>query len=486
MDTLPSLFEAQVARTPAATAVESPLGTLTYAGLNARANRLARHLVRLGAGPEDRVGVELPRSPAAVVAMLAVLKCGAAYLPLDLALPPARRETLIRDAAPLTVIRHDLPQDDAGPLGSLPDGDLVDEERARPLRPAHPAYVIYTSGSTGTPKGVVVPHSAIVNLARDHIRRTRLDGTGRVLHIVAPGFDPAVANVAMALLSGATLILPGPYDRLSGEDLADALCLTAATCLQIPTALLATLPDEDLPTLRTLIVGGERVSPELVSRFAPGRQMINAYGPTETTVAATACDPLDPARPPSIGRPIDGVRVYVLDGRLRPVPPGAEGELYIAGAGVARGYLNQPGLTALRFLPDPFGPPGERMYRTGDLVKAGPDGDLMFLGRTDEQIKLHGNRIEPAEISAALERHDGIAQAAVVLKGEGQPRLVAYVVPAGGRAAAPAGTELRRHLAGILPAGMVPAEFVTMEALPLTPNGKLDSRALPYPAASGR
>ncbi|MFG1945678.1 amino acid adenylation domain-containing protein [Nonomuraea sp. NPDC048826] len=484
MDTLPRLFEAQVARTPAATAVESPLGTLSYAELNARANRLARHLVRLGAGPEDRVGVALPRSPGAVVAMLAVLKCGAAYLPLDLALPEARREALIRDAAPLTVIA-DQP-DDTGPPGGPSDGDLADAELIRPLLPGHPAYVIYTSGSTGTPKGVVVPHGAIVNLARDHIRRCRLDGTSRVLHLIAPGFDPAVANVAMALLCGATLVLPGPYDRLSGEDLAEAFYLSAATFAQMPPALLATLPDDDLPALRTLIVGGERVSPDLVARFGPGRQMLNAYGPTETTVAATVSDPLDPGRPPSIGRPIDGALVYVLDERLDPVPPGEEGELYIAGAGVARGYLDRPGLTALRFLPDPFGAPGERMYRTGDLVKVGPDGDLMFLGRTDDQIKLHGNRIEPAEISAALERHDGVAQAVVVLRKDGQPRLVAYVVPAEQHADGPGATELRRHLAGLLPAGMVPAEFVTLAALPLTPNGKVDTRSLPYPVASGR
>jgi acyl-coenzyme A synthetase/AMP-(fatty) acid ligase len=290
----------------------------------------------------------------------------------------------------------------------------------------------------------------------------------------------------MALASGAALVIR-PRDCLSGDEVGELIERAGATHMTIPPQILAALPQAGYPSLRTIATAGDVLSAELVARWAPGRAMFNVYGPTECTVDAVATQVTagSSGSDPPIGRPLLNTRVYVLDSELRPVPAGAEGELCIAGAGLARGYLRQPGLTAGRFVPCPFGAPGERMYRSGDIARWRPDGDLEFLGRADEQVKIRGFRIEPAEVEAALNRQAGVAASVAVAREDqsGHKRLVAYVVPADGADVDPG--ELRGHLAGELPGHLVPAAIVTLGALPLNPNGKLDRRALPTPDFSG-
>ncbi|MEE1784443.1 amino acid adenylation domain-containing protein, partial [Streptomyces sp. SP17BM10] len=351
------------------------------------------------------------------------------------------------------------------------------------VHPQNAAYLIYTSGSTGTPKAVQVPHAGLANLVAACAAKLRL-GPGRsLLQLASPGFDAAVYEWANALLAGAALVLP-PEGARSGEPLARVLAEHGVTHAVITPAVLATLPApsaRELGELAVLVVAGEALPAELVARWAPGRDLINAYGPTETTVCATASAPLRPDGGVPIGRPLDGTRVYVLDAGLRPVPVGVAGELYVAGAQVARGYLGRPGLTASRFLPDPFGAPGGRMYRTGDLVRWLPDGQLTFVGRADDQVKVRGVRIEPGEVAAALERCAGVSAAVAVVREDhpGDRRLVGYVAVREG--AAVTGAELRRRLRAVLPEYAVPSAVVVLDALPLTGNGKVDRRALPAP-----
>ncbi|HYR09716.1 MAG TPA: amino acid adenylation domain-containing protein, partial [Longimicrobium sp.] len=480
------LFEAQVRRTPDAVAVVSGDRSLTYAELNARANRLARRLAALGAGPERIVALALARSVEMVVALLAVNKAGAAFLPVDPVYPAERRRWMLeRSAARLVLttsaLAADLPEtraavvaldEIAAEVEGEDDGDLSVDVHVE-----NAAYVIFTSGSTGRPKGVVVPHRGIGNLAEAQREAFGVEPGGRVLQFASFSFDAAVAEVAHALLSGATLVMARPGQ--AGPELLALLRDRAVTVATLPPSLLAALPADELPALRTVVSAGEAVSADVVARWGAGRRFVNAYGPTETTVCATvSIDPPTSGRPP-IGWPIANVRAYVLDARMQPVPVGVPGELYVGGVGVVRGYLGQPVQTAERFVPDPFGSDaGARLYRTGDLGRWLADGTIEFLGRADFQVKVRGFRIEPGEIEARLAEHEDVREAVVVARENeaGDRRLVAYWVGEAVEIDA-----LRAHLSARLPEHMVPAAYVHLEMLPLTPNGKVDRKALPAP-----
>ncbi|MEU1823300.1 amino acid adenylation domain-containing protein [Streptomyces abikoensis] len=502
--TLPELFEEQARRTPEATAVlfddgEGTVRTLTYRELNARANRLARQLLERGAGPEGTVAIALPREPDAVVATLAVLKAGAAYLPLDPGYPEARLRLMLDDAAPRLLLTDlatslalpgapDLPrivldrEETRRAVAAHWDGDVTDAERPRPLDSASPAYVIHTSGSTGRPKGVVVTHSGFTGVVRAQIRRFGVTAESRVLQFASHSFDGVVWELCGALLTGATLVMAPAGVTAPGPGLTSLVRRHRVTHATLPPAALSVLDPADMPSLTSMIVSGEAASGETVRRWSAGRRFLNGYGPTETTVCATLSAPLSGGGAPPIGRPTVGARAYVLDRALRLVPPGVPGELHIAGAGLARGYLGRPGLTAERFVADPFGEPGGRMYRTGDLARWNRDGQLEFIGRADGQIKLRGFRVEPGEIEAALGTHPQVAQAVVVARRDDRAGtyLTAYVVPAGD-APAPDGAALRAHAAALLPGHMVPSAVLVLDALPVTATGKVDRAALPAP-----
>jgi nonribosomal peptide synthetase DhbF len=492
----PALFEAQAALRPEATALVAADLELSYADLNARANQLAHLLIGRGIGPEQIVAIALPRSIETIVSILAVLKTGAAYLPIDPRYPTDRIEFLLEDAKPscvltATEIARKLPgaapllvldrAESAAELAHQLERNPVDTDCTAPLSLANTAYVIYTSGSTGRPKAVLVSHAGIADLAATQNERFAITDKARVLQFSSPSFDASVMELLMAFATGAALVLPPPGMIMVGETLADTLDAQRISHTLIPPAALASVPARDFPALQTLIVGGEACPPDLVARWSAERRMVNAYGPTEITACASMSAPLGGAEIPPIGRPVRNAKLYVLDGALQPVPVGLPGELYIAGPGLARGYLNQPGLTAERFVANPFGPAGSRMYRTGDMVRWRADGNLDFLGRSDHQVKIRGFRIELGEIEAALAAHPEIAHVAVIAREDrpGDKRLVAYVVPAPGQHPAPAA--LREHLVGVLPEHMVPSVFVPLEALPVTTNGKLDRKALPAP-----
>ncbi|WP_193474575.1 non-ribosomal peptide synthetase [Streptomyces griseomycini] len=494
--TFPDLFEEQVRRAPRALAVLSPTGSLDYAGLNARANRLARALVARGAGPEDLVAVAVPRGIDALAAVVAVLKSGAAYLPVDTGYPRARLTAMLDDTRPLLVLTArgaddptlapGVPRlyvDDESAVAALPDTDPADADRRAPLTPAHPAYVIYTSGSTGRPKGVVVTHTGLAPLVRHQRDRLRLRPGSRVLQFASPSFDASVWELTTALLTGAAAVV-APSERLvPGPPLAGLVAELGVTCLLLAPSVLAALEADVLPEGTDLVVGAEACSPELVARWSSGRHMVNAYGPTESTVIATQTGPLSGRTVPPMGRPVPGTRVRLLDAALRPVPPGVPGEVYLSGDGLARGYLARPGTTAERFVADPFGPPGTRMYRTGDLARWTADGGLAYLGRADGQVKVRGFRIEPGEVEGVLAGAPGVGGAVVVARGTGPGarQLVAYVVPAAGAGTRPDPVAVRAHAGERLPAYMVPAAVTVLDAFPRTPGGKVDVRALPEP-----
>ncbi|MFI6579569.1 amino acid adenylation domain-containing protein [Embleya sp. NPDC050493] len=507
--TFPDLFRACLEQAPQALAVESIDDSWSYRELNARANRIAHWLIARGIGPEQPVGVSLPRSAHQVAVALGILKAGAAYLPIALDYPGDRITHMVADSRPAVVFTTrsaaaELPLDLPTELVAIDDEELRRAWRELPdtdpdtaAVPEHPAYVIYTSGSTGHPKGVSVTHTGLAALSATHREHFGLDAHSRVLQQASPSFDAAFWELVMALTTGAALIVP-EQQRMAGEDLAHALATRGVTHVTVPPSVVATMPADaarTLTRLRVLTVAGEACPPALAAQWAPGRRLINAYGPTETTVCATASTPLTTERAP-IGTAVTDTRLYVLDGRLAPVPPGSPGELYVAGPSLARGYVHRPGQTAGTFVADPYGPAGSRMYRTGDVVRRGNDGQLEYLGRNDDQVKIRGFRIEPGEIEAVLAEHHGVAQAVVVTrKLRGNPQLVGYVVPTGDRNAdagddfdLTAGVsvdELRKFATGRLPEFMVPSVFVVLDELPLTPNGKLDKAALPEPEFTG-
>ncbi|HYG64187.1 MAG TPA: amino acid adenylation domain-containing protein, partial [Thermoanaerobaculia bacterium] len=487
---LHQLFDLQSSRTPESPAVESGDERLTFQDLRQRANALAHRLRRLGVGPESRVGLCMDRSAAMVVGLLGILKAGGAYVPLDPSYPAERLAFLLEDAGIAALVTR------SGPAAALPPSSLplvlldgaLDEPVTDPeplSLPEHLAYVIYTSGSTGVPKGVMVRHGSVVNLLAS-LGATVYAGLDAPLRVAvnAPlAFDASVKQW-IQVLAGHTLVLVDEESRLDPGRLLALLESRRVDVLDCTPGQLRLLLEAGLTETaaapRRVLVGGEDIPEDLwtsLASAAPG-SVYNVYGPTECTVDATVM-PVATVRP-ALGRPLPNVRVHLLGPGSEPVPTGVPGELCIAGAGLARGYLGRPDLTAERFVPDPSGWPGDRLYRTGDLARHRPDGRIEYLGRIDHQVKVRGFRIELGEIEAALQAHPAVGAAAVLAREDtpGDRRLVAYAATAEPR---PGAAELRRFLAERLPEHMVPAAFVLLDALPLTPNGKVDRRALPAP-----
>jgi amino acid adenylation domain-containing protein len=490
--TFPDLFAHHVAQNSEAIAAVFAETHLTYTELDTRANQLAHYLQETGIGPDALVGVCLERSLDLIVAVLGTLKAGGAFLPLDPAYPPERLAFMLQDAqAPVLLTQahliESLPAHSAQVIALDTDWETIAQQpTTAPANAAtadNLAYCIYTSGSTGLPKGTLLAHRGLCNLATFQREHFALEAGKRVLQFSALSFDAAVWEIAMALGSGATLVLADRTVLADPPALTRLLHEAAITHVTLPPTMLRLLEPEHMPLLEQVITAGEACSYELVQRWAPGRTFYNAYGPTETTVCASiyTCDPAEPTAPP-IGRPLPNMQLYVLDAQQQPVPVGVPGELYVGGVSVARGYLNRPELTAERFLPDPFSSePGMRLYRTGDRVRYRADGNLEFLGRIDQQVKLRGFRIELGEIEAVLAQHPTVADAVVLVREDqpDEPRLVAYMVAAAGQEVVP--SDLRAFLQGHLPAHMIPAAFVVLEAFPLTPSNKVDRKALPAP-----
>lgn len=500
------LFEEQVTRTPAAVAAKHEDATLTYAELDHRASQLARYLRRRGVGADQAVAVCLPRCLDMVVSLLGILKAGGAYLPLDPNYPTERLQQMLEDASPRLVLTHKaleslVPTTGAEHVVLDADWATINEGDANDLTPVdlgltpgNVVYVIYTSGSTGRPKGTAMLHRAMVNLIEWH-RRSPAAESRRVLQFAALSFDVAFQEIFTTLCTGGTLVLLDEWIRKDTRALADFLRNHDIERLFVPPLMLQSLAEHQLAAnspgdrLQHVICAGEqlRITPEIVDYFRqrPGCQLHNHYGPTETHVVTAftmSGHPGDwPALPP-IGRPISNAQIYVLDDRRNPVSIGVVGEIYIGGAGVARGYWHRSDLTNERFLRDPFScDPHSRMYRTGDLGLWQADGTLKYLGRNDDQVKIRGFRVELGEIEASLAIHEQVKEVAVVAREDipGERRLVAYVTTRG--ECAPAVEELREHLKALLPDHMVPSAFVKLESLPLTPSGKLNRRALPAP-----
>ncbi|KAG9605140.1 hypothetical protein KCV01_g6192, partial [Aureobasidium melanogenum] len=499
-----ALFERQVSQHPDAIALAHGDQSLTYAELNARANRLAHFLARRGVGPDDRVALCVARSTSMVVGILAILKAGGAYVPIDPGYPSERAAYVLRDAAPVLVLldeagRHTL-GDTAPAQATIAIDDTVAWEACSPdnrhddrLSDRHLAYVIYTSGSTGQPKGVTVEHRNLRHQVAALRQAYGLAADERLLQFASMAFDMSVEEIFPALLTGATLVLRTDAWLASPQAFVDACAEHGVTSLNLPSAFWAQLalvePELALPSaLRRVSVGGDALSLPAVAawfqRIGHRPRLFNAYGPTEATVNATVLAVETPLAVSVIGRPLAHARIHILDAYGQRVALGDIGEIHIGGAGVARGYLDRPELTAERFIHDPFaGSVDARMYRTGDLGRHLPDGNIEFLGRNDHQVKIRGYRIEPGDIEAGLATHATVREAFVMTIGEdADKRLVAYVVPQDGL---PGTTSLaatwRAHVAEALPEYMVPAAFVCLAAFPLTPNGKIDRKALPMP-----
>ncbi|MBO9830638.1 amino acid adenylation domain-containing protein [Xanthomonas sp. A2111] len=506
--TLPALFERQAARAPDAAALVFEGSTLNYATLNAHANRLAHCMIANGIGPENIVGIALPRSTDLVVALLATLKTGAAYLPLDLDYPAERIAHMVSHAAPSCVLtRSDvaacLPMDCGIPLwhfdvelaefGSQNELNPTDADRINPLLGAHPAYVIYTSGSTGRPKGVVICHEAIVNRLQWMQATYPIGSNDRVLQKTPSSFDVSVWEFFWPLLEGATLVLARPSGHKDPSYLASLIQSQSVTTLHFVPSMLQAFVQEptaaECTSLRRVFCSGESLSRDTqrAMQKLQSVELHNLYGPTEAAVDVSyyACSMVQDHVSVPIGKPIWNTRLYVLNAELQPVPSNVPGELYIGGVALARGYLGSPAFTAERFVANPFAI-GERMYRTGDLARRLPDGNIDFLGRVDHQVKIRGLRIELGEVESRLAEQDGVAQAAVVARADdqGTSRILGYVVGHPNAHIEP--KRLRGALADVLPDYMVPAAISVLPALPITPNGKLDRKALPVPSLGVR
>lgn len=488
------MFEAQVARTPDAPAVVYKDQRLTYSQLNHRANIVAHYLRGKGVGPEALVGICLKRSVEMVIGALGILKAGGAYLPLDPNYPRERLSFLLEDSGVSLLVtqqrlvenlpHHNVEVVPIDSLANVAPPSIENLENIASLE--NLAYVIYTSGSTGTPKGVEITHGNLLNLVRWYLSAFEVTADDRASVLASVGFDAAVAETWPYLSAGSSLHLPDEMTRLSPEQLREWLVNNEITIAFLPTALAEPIMVLDWPertALRVLLTGAETLrqfpSPKLPFK------LVNNYGPTECTVMTSsglvpprACS----ASLPTIGRPITNAQVYILDEKLQQVPAGMTGELYIGGAGVGRGYRHRPDLTTEKFIPDPFSDdPNARLYKTGDIARYLSNGEIDYVGRLDDQIKLRGYRIEPNEIVAVLDRHPSV-QTSVVLAREDaktEKRLVAYVVL--NSESQPSADELRRFLGKELPEYMVPAVFVMLDELPLTEHGKMDRNALPLP-----
>ncbi len=502
LNSVAELVTQQARLRPDATAVSSSEAHLSYGDLEARSNELAQALRSMGVGPETAIALHLPRSPAMVVGALGILKAGAAYVPLDPAYPEARLEFMLGDARAAAVVTGHSGKESISSLGRR--GLIVVDDFGRladvkshsagavarwPLTSENLAYIIYTSGSTGQPKGVEISHASLLNLVYWHQLAFDVSAKDRASQVARVGFDAAVWEVWPYLTAGASLHAPDEALLSDPEALQDWIIEQRITIAFIPTPMAERLIARDWPAgaaLRVMLTGGDTLH-----RYNPKENpfaLVNNYGPTECTVVATSAvvprQSLAQGLPP-IGFPIRNTQLYILDESQDRVPNGTSGELYIGGAGVARGYRNRPDLTAERFIENPFSAePGERLFKTGDFVRSLPDGQLAFLGRRDDQIKVRGFRVETKEVAAALNEHPAVAQSVVVAPEitPGERRLIGYFVPS--PQAQPTLTDLHEFLSSRLPEFMVPAVFVLLQDLPLTPNGKVDRNALPEPDAT--
>ena len=495
---LPELVAEHAAENPRSQAVVAGDEVLSYEQLESQSNALAGHLQSLGVAPEILVAVFMERSPAAVIAALGIMKSGAAYLPLDPSCPAERVRFILQDARVSIVITSSV-ADGTLPRGpwnvvNLSDFRVTQKARSSPplrlnAKPSQLAYVIYTSGSTGRPKGVEITHGNLSNLVQWHHGAFAVSSSDRATMLASPGFDASIWEVWPYLTAGAALHIPSDATRVSPRALRDWMVDTGITISFVPTPIAQRLMFLDWPPetrLRFLLTGADALQ-----HYPPAGlpfSLVNNYGPTECTVVSTSCTVTPRDRPsalPPIGRPVPNSQIFVLDAGLNEVPAGSIGELHIAGANVGRGYLNNPQLTREKFIANRFSADrNSRLYKTGDLVRLLPDGNLEFLGRTDDQIKIRGSRVEPNEVSVALSQHAAIDTSVVVARKDpsGSHVLVAYVVPKSGMNLN--ATELRSHLQVHVPDYMIPSTFVLMDIFPLTTNGKVDRAALPLPNAS--
>ncbi|MEL6136176.1 MAG: amino acid adenylation domain-containing protein [Cyanobacteria bacterium J06626_23] len=499
------LFEEQATQTPNCTAIIYDDGTevqqLSYQELNQRSNHLAHYLRFLGVGPEVVVGICVNRSPEMIVAMLAVMKAGGAYLPLDPTYPPERLDYMLSDAQVQVVLtQSDISLQTTAQRVDLDKQQFSDQPQTNPtpvVGPDHLAYLIYTSGSTGKPKGVLISHGGLVNLTEDKIRVCQVRSGDCILQFFSFSFDASIPEIIMALATGSKLLLATTTMMLPGLDLKALMQRHRVTHITITPSALLSVPYGEFPDLRMVLVGGEAPSPELIETWSQGRLFINAYGPTETTVNASMvpCGNGQPVQPTLL--PSTNKQLYILDENLQPLPVGVSGELHISGVGLARGYLNRPALTAERFIPNPFVEQAEGgrqkaegceslvLYKTGDLAEYLSDGRIKILGRIDNQTKIRGFRVELGEVERILQTHPQVKTSVAVVREDasGNQRLVAYGVPIAGLPEKATSSEVRQFVAETLPQYMVPSVFMWLPALPLTPNGKVDTKSLPEPVA---